>query len=412
MYFLPILKILLFINLTMEFRFPFKNMSYNDLVNFFSKEKIWDYIIMKENVDPNKYDNLGAYVSMFNDSLPNFQNEILQIIETTNQESIDAYFNELIDELNYLYALINFENLKENVDVWNEEELKLFEQQVEKDTNDYFNSPDRSKKHLEEYDAFDFTFGSYLKGELFSNQNIIKTKKVNYNFFCIEKKPKWIEMKYVISYAKFLEELLLNFTNVCRENVIKFSKNELKARFEYDEFLKPVLFLEGEQDIRYIKKAAELLNYNHLIEKIDIRQRGGYKNLDKLWDILKDSSFDTIPQKRILLYDCDTKKINETLGISYKRVLPYFSNNPVSKGIENLFSENTITQLKNNFGDFFDTTEVIRTSRGVKNVTYMIEVNSQEKTKLCDWLCENGVKEDFVNFEVVFEILNNILFPD
>ena len=36
-------------------------------------------------------------------------------------------------------------------------------------------------------------------------------------------------------------------------------------------------------------------------------------------------------------------------------------------------------------------------------------VNGNEKTNLCKWLCQNGTAEDFRHFEVVFDLLNQLL---
>jgi len=37
------------------------------------------------------------------------------------------------------------------------------------------------------------------------------------------------------------------------------------------------------------------------------------------------------------------------------------------------------------------------------------EVNKDEKKNLCNWLCENGNKEDYMNFNTVFDLLEALL---
>lgn len=44
---------------------------------------------------------------------------------------------------------------------------------------------------------------------------------------------------------------------------------------------------------------------------------------------------------------------------------------------------------------------------GAEKKTYVIRDGC--KMQVCDWLCENGTKEDFKNFESVIEILDNFL---
>ena len=39
------------------------------------------------------------------------------------------------------------------------------------------------------------------------------------------------------------------------------------------------------------------------------------------------------------------------------------------------------------------------------------EVNKDEKRNLCQWLCETGTAEDFVNFEQIFRVLEELLTP-
>ena len=36
-------------------------------------------------------------------------------------------------------------------------------------------------------------------------------------------------------------------------------------------------------------------------------------------------------------------------------------------------------------------------------------VNEDEKTNLCDWLCENGNAEDFQHFQAIFDLLEKAL---
>ena len=103
--------------------------------------------------------------------------------------------------------------------------MKAFEKQVQIDTEDYFSKSERNKKHLEEYNELDYTLGSYLKGDLFAKKIVRKT---NYNFFCIEKKPKWIREIYTSEYLKFLEGLLLDFNNVSNKYVLQYKKVNLK----------------------------------------------------------------------------------------------------------------------------------------------------------------------------------------
>ncbi|PAX51745.1 hypothetical protein [Brunnivagina elsteri] len=44
-----------------------------------------------------------------------------------------------------------------------------------------------------------------------------------------------------------------------------------------------------------------------------------------------------------------------------------------------------------------------------QNQQEICEINKSEKRHLCEWLCENGTAEDFVNFESIFALIEDII---
>lgn len=195
------------------------------------------------------------------------------------------------------------------------------------------------------------------------------------------------------------------YLDIVKKYGIPWSKGEIVSKVEQVPFLKPVVFVEGEHDITFIKKAAELLNKMDVLEKIELRQRGGWTNLDKIWNIYTDHNWETIPQKKLLLYDCDTNKEDQESGHIYKRIIPTISENKVSKGIENLFADDFIEKSVVEKPAFIDTTEVFKTRRGITTKTVTCEVNKDEKKNFCAWACDNGTREDFANFSVIFDLI-------
>ncbi len=113
----------------------------------------------------------------------------------------------------------------------------------------------------------------------------------------------------------------------------------------------------------------------------------------------------------MLLFDCDTNKTNEIKHQLFKRIIPTQNQNPVKIGIENLLPEETITKAIAHKSAFIDITgETTKLIRGEEhNLPRIYEVNKDEKGNLCDWLCENGQNEDFVNFADLFEIIEEII---
>ena len=186
---------------------------------------------------------------------------------------------------------------------------------------------------------------------------------------------------------------------------------------------KPVVFMDGVTDVTYLRKAAEWLGKQAILETVELRDGGGSgeldkilkssEGLDKLWKKFDSKLSEIIPQKVILLHDCD-KPGHGTEGKVFKRNIPKQQTHPVQKGIENLFEKATLEEARKVKRAFIDiTAEHKETVRGAeKTVPEKWEVNKHEKTNLCNWLCENGMAEDFKHFQVIFDLLEEILTDD
>ncbi|MFZ6008017.1 MAG: AAA family ATPase [Nitrospirota bacterium] len=198
-------------------------------------------------------------------------------------------------------------------------------------------------------------------------------------------------------------------------NYFKNTKTfEEDIKKEIQEAHKPILYVEGDYDVRYIEKAGEALDKKELLCKVKLKDGGGFGNLNKIWKQFDYKLSEVLPQKIILLYDCDLRKQDAEQGNLYKRVAPTISDNPIKEGIENLFPSETINKAMAHSKKFIDVTgEVKKTERGQEIIVpKKHEVNKDEKGNLCDWLCKNGTKEDFKHFEKVFEIIEKIIHQD
>ncbi len=198
------------------------------------------------------------------------------------------------------------------------------------------------------------------------------------------------------------------------ENAYKVLKDTEKFENEITSSIteshKPIVFVEGDYDIRYIKKASEFFNKNEILDKIDFIDVDGYNNLNQIWKH-KTNLFNAIPQNMLLLYDCDTEVSNDEKDKISKRIIPYMNENYFDRGIENLFSEETIIKARNFKKAFIDyTPEIKKEIRGeeiIEKENYSI--NPNEKGNLCNWLCENGTQQDFTNFNIIFDIFEEFL---
>ena len=188
----------------------------------------------------------------------------------------------------------------------------------------------------------------------------------------------------------------------------KFSEDIREA---IKEAQKPIVFVEGATDQNYLKRASELLKKETVLERIEIRDGCGAGNLGKIW---KDSILpltETLPQKVLLLFDCDKERPPKNKGKLFQRTIPLQTQNPIKKGVENLFSTETLEKARQNQPALIDVdpgrTKIVRGQP--QPVPEQWTVNENEKMNLCNWLCENGTTEDFQGFQVIFEILEDLL---
>ena len=178
---------------------------------------------------------------------------------------------------------------------------------------------------------------------------------------------------------------------------------------------KPIVYLEGETDRKYLEKASELLGKELLLEGIEVRDGRGTGDLNQIWKRFEKLPSDFIHNKALLLYGCDDKKHGDK-NYFFRRTIPIQGDrpdHPVRQGIENLFSKRTLEKAPSARQAFIDIDpERTKIERGKEvNVPETWTVNKDEKTNLCNWLCENGTQKDFQHFEVIFKLLENILCP-
>ena len=190
-------------------------------------------------------------------------------------------------------------------------------------------------------------------------------------------------------------------------NTTKFSIDMRKA---IEEASKPIVYVEGTTDIDYIQRAAVLLGKEKALEKVELRDGNGAPNLKKVWETSK--HIDVVTQKMVLIFDCDIHNLyNEVKGNLFRRIIPKRDDSPVNKGIENLFGKATLENARSCKATFFD---IELENKGVKDGLDTIipekwTVTKSEKTNLCSWLCENGIKVDFENFQVIFDLIEEVL---
>ncbi len=199
-----------------------------------------------------------------------------------------------------------------------------------------------------------------------------------------------------------------NAFNVLKETE-KF-EDEVKAKVINSS--KPIVYVEGPTDVLYIKKAYELYNKSYddfEIEIIGEETEFGTKNsnnkalsnAEKLLSV----NCNLLKQKVVLLNDPEELvQEGEYQDLLYIRKIPQFNENPLQKGIENLFRKNFIDEAKNSNANCFQYQMVGEEMRN-------FQIVKGKKQNVCEWICNNGTKEGFKNFETIFQIIEKIISP-
>ena len=174
---------------------------------------------------------------------------------------------------------------------------------------------------------------------------------------------------------------------------------------------KPIVFMEGITDVKYLQRASELLGRQTLLDSVELKDGNGSGNLVSIWRTPKMLSESIMHRKIVLVFDPDTNEEPSERGAIFKRIIPVFDGNPVKKGIENLFEKRTLSRAIKDNPAFIDVEDAhSKLERGqASKVPEKWSVNKDEKSNLCNWLCEHGTRWDFRHFEKILEILEEAL---
>lgn len=178
-----------------------------------------------------------------------------------------------------------------------------------------------------------------------------------------------------------------------------------------EESKKPVVFVEGAYDIKYIKKAANFLGQTDILDKINLYDGGGFGGLKNIWTSFNNPAAEALSSRTLLLFDCDIKQTNKSRGKFFSTSITTIVENPIRSGIENLFSMETVNKIIIANNKYIDVTEEHSiTLRGKsETIPKSFSVNKDEKGNLCQWLCENGDNADFRYFSNIFELIQDFI---
>lgn len=169
---------------------------------------------------------------------------------------------------------------------------------------------------------------------------------------------------------------------------------------------KPIVWFEGALDERYFKRAAQLLGFEDLVESFHwigtlVDNQGPFNTgntaLNHAVALLK-ANPEFTNRKIVLVYDCDTKKPNETFDNVTVLGLTPIPGRRVKKGVENLLRPACIPQ------------ELYRARTDVSDYGEETTSEKLDKAALCTLLCgDDADKENFGDFEPVLEAIRSAL---
>ena len=186
-------------------------------------------------------------------------------------------------------------------------------------------------------------------------------------------------------------------------------EEEIRQRFAAG--TKPLILTEGPLDVRYIRRALDILGKDDLLNSLDIEfvgivdengktRFGGDTGLNHFRNIYE-ANTSLYHRPILLLYDCDTQKQDEQVGddeqLWIRSIKQNGENTKVKKGIENLFPEDLFTIE-------FYTSKVETGDYGESK-----SIQEFNKSKFCDWICENGSDVDFAKFDSVVNTLKEFV---
>jgi len=175
--------------------------------------------------------------------------------------------------------------------------------------------------------------------------------------------------------------------------------------------LRLMIFCEGKTDIAYLQKALTLFGYEkeELDKQVKFFDGNGTENLKHIKYTYENELMTTVMNTSLFVFDCDVKGLDMT---QKKGVISYqFPRQEKAKGyvyqagIENNFHRSV-------YEDIFKAKQtwielILKRYRDTNKeiIEDLVNVKVNEKTELCKWLCENGIKESFSNFRAIVSLI-------
>lgn len=192
--------------------------------------------------------------------------------------------------------------------------------------------------------------------------------------------------------------------------------NDMQQRLK--QLARPTIFLEGESDVIYLKRALEVLERNDILEIYDINKvgatidgkevGGGDSGLDRLREFVKTNE-DYLTRPTLLIYDCDIRKSPENIELLSIRSTPKIDDIVNDKGVENLLPETYFTATDEEFSQLYSCERSEFWARTELKKGYGTRGYSEEfkKVRFANWFCDTQASiTNFANFQRIIEIID------
>ncbi len=239
----------------MEIRYAFRNMTVNALLAFQEEDFVYDFFNYYQSDGPIRpsvfygsasYENgMSHKLEWYVNDLKLFEDEIQQVIHTTNQNAINQYFEKLNEYREWL-CRIDEKEVELKFNTWNETTQSEFEKKVAAESANFFQHEDRKMPHLFEHEVPDYSMLA-----MFSNHyGIPKTKKViNYNFFEIKDIPQLLDLDHLPKYIKFVKDMQAKFYTLTSKYIDQYERGKIIAT-----------------GTTYVSTVGQLNSYNTIVE--------------------------------------------------------------------------------------------------------------------------------------------------
>ena len=276
---------------------------------FYEIDKIRDHMFIFSGKDANSSYKVDWYEWVLKESHKRMEDEIMQTINTCDHNTQVYLFENLKewleeDRIKETYSLlIRYEIHKYNQRIY-DEFLNQLNEEIEKfqSTDDF-----KNREHLEEYVIEEPEYRNYglLSFQRESTGKIKKTPKINYKFYCIEKKLEWINLEYLPDYINMLTKLIDNFRYILTKYVKMYDEGKIKAH--------NVIYIHAPMQANILPSPKKELPAPGQERKLKVKLT--VDQLVYLFRLLHDEAlFDVMEQKDIYEFIADNFETPKTTG--------------------------------------------------------------------------------------------------